>query len=81
MIALSKFTEFVALPFLFMVQKADHVELLKMLPKLATYLKISKLDTLAKYCNSFSFIFSQENLTQNILLTQMAKEVNIGLEI
>lgn len=53
MVALSRVTEFVTLPYLEMVQKVTHTDLLQILPRLYSDLKQHNLNTLSDYENEF----------------------------
>lgn len=81
MVALSKITEFVILPFLNTVQKSDNLQLLHILPQLYTDLKHNKLDTLQKYYTSFNFKYPPETHTQNMLISLMANGIAEGLKL
>lgn len=79
MMALSKFTEFVTLPYLVLVQNENHEVLLNLLPQLAKDLQEGKLTTLEKYRTSFNFNFPPQTTSQQMILQEMAKNVSKGL--
>lgn len=80
MVALSKITEFVVLPFLDMVQNSN-TYLLLILPQLYLDLKNNSLETLKNFWTPFKFKYTEENFSQTKLIQIMANAIADGLKL
>lgn len=81
MVCLAKITETVTLPFLEMVQKSTHPQLLQILPQLFTDLQNNRLSTLAQFHTPFKFNYPPINESQNSITRLMTKAVSEGLKL
>lgn len=79
MIALSKITELVTLPYLDMVQNTNNSFLIKILPQLYNDLQNHNLNTLSAFLSPFNFKHPPISDTQSVLIKIMSIKISNGL--